>query len=123
MSACPAWRAVSSIRCRSTHRGDQTRPAGIHGTPGAVTGNGAPRSGRPCTIFSTAADGLMEAEIRGHSEEMVSRQLAGLAQRIDVLWPESVRHQLVEIGRALVRHHGAASARRDGRLQPGAGRQ
>ena len=39
MSACPAWRAVSSIRCRSTQRSDQaSTSAGFHGAGG--TGHG-----------------------------------------------------------------------------------
>ena len=33
------------------------------------------------------ADGRIEVEIRGHSEEMVARQLAGLADRFEVLSP------------------------------------
>src|SRR3954447_14253157 len=44
MSACPACRAVSSIRCKSTQRRDQASTScGNHGTP-LGTGTGWPRS-------------------------------------------------------------------------------
>ena len=49
----------------------------------------------------------VEVEIRGHSTEMLARQLAGFADAVEVLEPESVRLQLADIGRALVAHHGA----------------
>ncbi len=52
--------------------------------------------------------GLIDVEIRGHSEELVARQLAGFADAIEVLWPERVRLHLADIGRALVAHHGPA---------------
>jgi predicted DNA-binding transcriptional regulator YafY len=72
------------------------------------------------------ADGRIEAEIRGHSEEAVARQLAGLGGRFDVLSPPGVQLHLAAIGRALTAHHGdrqepsavaaptTDSARRDG---------
>ena len=41
---------------------------------------------------------------------MMARQLAGFADAIEVLWPESVRLQLADIGRSLVAHHGAPPA-------------
>ena len=46
MSACPACRAVSSMRCSRTQRGVQTMPAGIHGTTVGRGRSGAPRSAR-----------------------------------------------------------------------------
>jgi predicted DNA-binding transcriptional regulator YafY len=55
-------------------------------------------------------DGRVDLEIRGQSTEMLARQLAGFADAIEVLWPESVRLQLSDIGRALVAHHGAPRA-------------
>jgi len=68
------------------------------------------------------ADGRIEAEIRGHSEEAVARQLAGLGGRFDVLSPPGVQRHLADIGRTLTAHYGdgkepaptAESARRDG---------
>jgi predicted DNA-binding transcriptional regulator YafY len=55
-------------------------------------------------------DGLVDLEIRGQSTEMMARQLAGFADAIEVLWPESVRVQLADIGRSLVAHHGTPRA-------------
>ena len=55
-------------------------------------------------------DGPVDLEIRAQSDEMMARQLAGFADAIEVLWPESVRLQLADIGRSLVAHHGAAAA-------------
>jgi predicted DNA-binding transcriptional regulator YafY len=52
------------------------------------------------------ADGRIEVEIRGRSTEMLACQLAGFADAIEVLRPESVRRQLADIGRALVAQHG-----------------
>jgi predicted DNA-binding transcriptional regulator YafY len=61
------------------------------------------------------ADGRIEAEIRGHSEEMVARQLAGLGGRFDVLSPPSVQRHLAEIGRTLTEHYGGGQeTARDG---------
>jgi predicted DNA-binding transcriptional regulator YafY len=56
-----------------------------------------------------SADGRVSVEIRGHSEEMVARQLAGLGGAIDVVAPGEVRQHLARIGRALVQRHGVAS--------------
>lgn len=56
------------------------------------------------------SDGRVDLEIRGQSTEMLARQLAGFADAVEVLWPESVRLQLADIGRALVAHHGAPRA-------------
>ena len=66
-------------------------------------------------------DGRVDLEIRGQSTEMLARQLAGFADAIEVLWPESVRLQLADIGRALVAHHGdprSAGSRRQTPLTP-----
>lgn len=51
-------------------------------------------------------DGRMDAEIRGQSEEMLARPLAGLGARFEVITPDSVRQHLAEIGRTLTEHHG-----------------
>jgi hypothetical protein len=58
----------------------------------------------------TDADGYVEAVIGGQSEEGVARQLAGLAGRVEVRAPASVRALLADIGRALVEHYGEPSA-------------
>jgi predicted DNA-binding transcriptional regulator YafY len=55
------------------------------------------------------ADGQTEVEIRGASEEMVARQLAGLADRVEVRAPEAVRRHLAAIGVALVERYGPPS--------------
>ena len=54
-------------------------------------------------------DGQTEVEIRGNSEEMVARQLAGLADRIEVRAPEAVRQRLAALGHALVQRYGTPS--------------
>ena len=59
------------------------------------------------------AAGRIEAEIRGHSEVMVARQLSGLGGRFEVLSAPSVRHHLADLGRTLSAHYGPASARSD----------
>jgi predicted DNA-binding transcriptional regulator YafY len=58
---------------------------------------------------AAGADGTTEVEIRGASEEMVARQLAGLADRVEVRAPEAVRRHLAAVGRALVERYGASS--------------
>jgi predicted DNA-binding transcriptional regulator YafY len=58
-------------------------------------------------------EGRVEVEIRGQSTDMIARQLAGFADSIEVLWPERVRRQLTDIGRALVEHHGRPSSTGD----------
>jgi predicted DNA-binding transcriptional regulator YafY len=65
--------------------------------------------GRRVVEVATGAGGQTEVEIRGNSEEMVARQLAGLADRIEVRAPEAVRQRLAAIGRALVQRYGAPS--------------
>ena len=54
---------------------------------------------------ATAPDGMFEVELCAQSEVMVARQLAGFADRIEVVAPESVRRHLADIGRGLVRAH------------------
>jgi predicted DNA-binding transcriptional regulator YafY len=58
---------------------------------------------------ATGADGQTEVEIRGNSEEMIARQLAGLADRVEVRAPEAVRRHLAAIGQALVQRYGPPS--------------
>jgi predicted DNA-binding transcriptional regulator YafY len=48
-------------------------------------------------------DGRSEVVLRAQSELMVARQLAGFADGLDVVAPESVRRYLADIGRGLVR--------------------
>jgi predicted DNA-binding transcriptional regulator YafY len=66
--------------------------------------------GQVDVLVDGRGDGRVDLEIRGQSTEMMARQLAGFADAIEVLWPESVRLQLADIGRALVAHHGAPRA-------------
>jgi predicted DNA-binding transcriptional regulator YafY len=54
------------------------------------------------------AMGRIEAEIRGHSEEAVARQLSGLGGRFEVLSPPSLRTHLADIGRTLTEHYGTS---------------
>ena len=69
--------------------------------------------GRRVSEGVTRADGRIEVEIRGPSEEMVARQMAGLADRVEVRAPEAVRRHLAAIGRALVRQYDAQSTAGD----------
>jgi len=66
--------------------------------------------GRRVSEGATGGDGRIEVEIRGPSEEMVARQLAGLADRVEVRTPEAVRRHLAAIGRALAQQYGTPSA-------------
>jgi predicted DNA-binding transcriptional regulator YafY len=50
-----------------------------------------------------APDGRVEVELRAQSELMVARQLAGFADGLEVVAPESVRWHLADIGRGLLR--------------------
>lgn len=52
---------------------------------------------------ATGPDGRIEVELRAQSELMVARQLAGFADGLEVVAPESVRRHLADIGRGLVR--------------------
>jgi predicted DNA-binding transcriptional regulator YafY len=54
---------------------------------------------------ATGPDGRVEVELRAQSELMVARQLAGFADSIEVVAPQSVRRHLADIGRGLVRAH------------------
>ena len=65
--------------------------------------------GRRIVEGATGADGQTEVEIRGSSEEMVARQLAGLADQVEVRAPEAVRRHLASIGQALVQRYGPPS--------------
>jgi len=100
-----AWRAIM------TTLDTQRAPASVHvrTDPDTVA---ILRSmfGRRVAEGVTRADGQIDVEIRGHSNEMVARQLSGLAGRIDVLAPDDVRRHLAEIGHALVRQYGDGAA-------------
>jgi predicted DNA-binding transcriptional regulator YafY len=61
--------------------------------------------GRRMVEGATDPDGRINAELRGHSEETVARQLAGLAGQVEICSPARVRQQLADIGHALVRHY------------------
>ena len=74
MSACPACRAVSSIRWSSTHRGVQTRPAGIHGTPGLGRGQG-------CTEVVEAVHDLLGQAGRSSARAMTSARVSPSTSR------------------------------------------
>jgi predicted DNA-binding transcriptional regulator YafY len=51
-------------------------------------------------------DDRIDVEIRGQSDEMLARQLAGLGGGFEVVAPDAVRRHLGEIGRTLVEHFG-----------------
>ena len=51
------------------------------------------------------ADGRIDVELRAQSELMVARQLAGFADTIEIVAPDSVREHLADIGRGLLRRH------------------
>jgi predicted DNA-binding transcriptional regulator YafY len=48
---------------------------------------------------------LVEVELRAHSEWEIARQLAGLADAVEVVSPDAVRHHLADIGRGLLRNN------------------
>jgi len=50
-------------------------------------------------------DGLIEVELRAQSELMAARQLAGFADAVEIVSPDSVREHLADIGRGLLRRH------------------
>lgn len=50
-------------------------------------------------------DDRFEVELRGESELMVARQLAGFGDALEVVAPDAVREHLAAIGQALVRRH------------------
>jgi len=62
--------------------------------------------GRRMVEVSTDPAGMVEVELRGHSEEMVARQLAGLAGKVEVRSPIRLRRRLADIGYALIAHYG-----------------
>ena len=53
--------------------------------------------------------GLVEVELRAHSELMVARQLAGFGDAIVVVSPDAVRDHLADIGRGLLRRNAGAA--------------
>jgi len=100
-----AWRAIV------TTLDTQRAPAAVHVRADAET-VGILRSmfGRRVIEGVTHSDGRIDVEIRGHSEEMVARQLAGLAGRFEVLSSDAVREHLADLGRTLVEHYADGSA-------------
>jgi predicted DNA-binding transcriptional regulator YafY len=56
-------------------------------------------------VGEQGADDRVDLELRAESEWMVARQLAGFADKLEVVTPESVRAHLADIGRGLVRAH------------------
>ena len=108
----PLGRAEPTNRCSgprasiSPRRGGPSSPRSTTSAPRRrCTSGPTPRRWTSCATCSghgwcagpVDADGRIEAEIRGHSEEMVARQLAGLGGRFEVLrrracgstWPTS----------------------------------
>jgi predicted DNA-binding transcriptional regulator YafY len=61
--------------------------------------------GTRMTAGPPRADGLVDVDLRGESELMVARQLAGFGDRIEVLSPAVVQEHLADIGYALVRQN------------------
>jgi predicted DNA-binding transcriptional regulator YafY len=85
---------------------DSTRaPATVHVRTDAATADILRLMfGTLATEGPVGADGRLEVELRGRSAELVARQIAGLAERIEVRSPDEVRRHLAEIGHELVRH-------------------
>ena len=50
--------------------------------------------------------GQIDVELQAQSELMMAHQLAGFADRIEVIAPAALRDHLADIGRGLVRRHG-----------------
>jgi predicted DNA-binding transcriptional regulator YafY len=55
-------------------------------------------------------EGRIDVELRAQSELMMARQLAGFADRIEVVSPVALRDHLADIGRGLVRRHARRTA-------------
>jgi predicted DNA-binding transcriptional regulator YafY len=99
-----AWRAIM------TTLDTQRAPASVHvRTDPETVGILRFMFGRRVAEGLTQADGQIDVEIRGHSDEMVARQLSGLAGRVEVLAPDAVRRHLAEIGHTLVERYGDGS--------------
>jgi predicted DNA-binding transcriptional regulator YafY len=75
--------------------------------------------GTLATVGPLGADGRLEVELRSRSDEMVARQIAGLAGRVEVRGPDSVRRELAHIGHELVRHFDGGAASADGAASAG----
>jgi predicted DNA-binding transcriptional regulator YafY len=95
-----AWRAIVTdvdarrAPARVRVRTDPVTADVLHYMFGTRMSSSAPRT-----------DGTVDIDLRGESELMVARQLAGFGDRIEVVSPSSVQEHLADIGRALVRHH------------------
>jgi predicted DNA-binding transcriptional regulator YafY len=62
--------------------------------------------GTRLTLGGDTGDGRIAVEIRGHEEQSVAGELAGLGARIEVLEPAAVRKRLATIGAELTRRYG-----------------
>jgi predicted DNA-binding transcriptional regulator YafY len=58
--------------------------------------------GSRVTIGSTAGDGRVAIEVRGHHVHSLAGELAGLGSQVEVLGPPEVRARLAEVGAELV---------------------
>ncbi|BEL06743.1 WYL domain-containing protein [Actinoplanes sichuanensis] len=56
-------------------------------------------------VGGAAADGRIEVVIRGHDEDMLAGELAGLIAWVEVTGPPGVRHRLAALGEALVERY------------------
>jgi predicted DNA-binding transcriptional regulator YafY len=61
--------------------------------------------GTRMSLGTSGADGQVEVDLRGESDLMVARQLAGFGDAVEVVSPAVVQDHLANIGRALVRQH------------------
>jgi predicted DNA-binding transcriptional regulator YafY len=58
--------------------------------------------GRTLTVGSREADGRVALTIGANEPEMLAWQLAGWAERVEVVEPPEIRNLLADIGRRLV---------------------
>jgi hypothetical protein len=61
--------------------------------------------GRRLEVGGSMTDGRIEVVIRGHNENALARELAGLVEWLEVTGPPSVRDHLVSIGNALINRY------------------
>lgn len=72
------------------------------GMAGALRGT----FGTRLTVGESTEDGRVIVEVRGHSAEVVAAELAGWADHLEVIAPDSVRRHLALLGKLLTERYG-----------------
>ena len=66
--------------------------------------------GTRLSVVDDTNDDDVRVEMRGHNDESVAGEIAGLGRRVEVVDPPSVREQLARIGRQLTDAYGPSHA-------------